>query len=561
MEFLPVSGLAEGKIVQEARMWLYAFVVMHFPKGKRKDLRLRVPHAISQVEIERLTSEFLQMKQTTESVNEITDMFLARSVFCPDYVKNERTKKYRYLEILKPEMREFVATSQCKTFQETYEMARTRELELERPDRKKKTEAAPAKRPKPLGPRVEVKKEVSRCVTCGRTHWGACRLGSGTCFKCGKPGHMSRDCKETVRMCFKCLELGHIVSQCPKADPTQSFGAVPVKTAKASTVKKVDPPHTRARVYQLTAEEAKEEPDVVTGIFSVNSVPALVLFDLGASKSFVSLSFCKSFMNVKGRLDKPLEVEIAAEDFRLCRDVYRINVIEIGGVKFNIDLIPIPMREINVVAGVDWMSRNGAHIDCEFERVVIRNPSGGEIVVESERKKRLPRMCTMAKARKHVLRGGNSYLAFVIDSRVEPRKKTAADVPVVSEYPDVFPDDLPSIPPERQVEFRIELVSGATPVAKAPYRLAPWGAFGQGIHPPKYLTLGSPYPDGSMRMCIDYRELNKLTVKIRYPLPRIDDLFDQLQGAAWFSKIDLRSGYHQLKVREEDVHKTAFRTR
>ncbi|KAJ9556038.1 hypothetical protein OSB04_010652 [Centaurea solstitialis] len=536
---------------------------------------------VSQVEIKRLTSEFLQMKQTTESANEITDMFLARSVFCPDYVKNERTKKYRYLEILKPEIREFVATSQCKTFQETYEMARMRELELERPDRKKKTEAAPvstqqAKRPKPLGPRVEVKKEVPRCVACGRMHWGACRLGSGTCFKCRKAGHMSRDCKETVRMCFKCLELGHIASQCPKAGPSQSSGAVPVKTAEASTVKKVDPPRTRARVYQLTAEEAKEEPDVVTGIFSVNSVPALVLFDSGASKSFVSLSFCKSFMNEKGRLDKPLEVEIAAEDYRLCRDVYRNNVIEIGGVKFNIDLIPIPMREINVVAGVDWMSRNGAHIDCEFERVVIRNPSGGEIVVESERKKRLPRLCTMAKARKHVLRGGNSYLAFVIDSRVEWRKKTVADVPVVSEYLDVFPDDFPGIPPERQVEFRIELVPGATPVAKAPYWLAPpemmelskqlGELLDKGFIRPSTSPWGAPIlfvkkKDGSMRMCVDYRELNKLTVKNRYPLPRIDDLFDQLQGAAWFSKIDLRSGYHQLKVREEDVHKTAFRTR
>ncbi|KAJ9543618.1 hypothetical protein OSB04_023325 [Centaurea solstitialis] len=264
------------------------------------------------VEIERLTSEFLQMRQTTESVNEITDLFLERSVFCLDYMANDRMKRYRYLEILKPEIREFVAISQCKSFQQMYEVAQTRELELERPDRKKKVEPAlvqtqQAKRPKQLGPRVEVKKEIP------------------------------------------CLELGHIASQCSKAGPTQSSGAVSTKTAGASTGKKVDPPRTRASMFQLMAEEAKEEPYVVTGTFSVNSVPALVLFDSGASKSFVSLSFCKSFMNVKGRLDKPLEVEIAAEDYRLCRDV-----IEIEGVKFNIDLIPIPMREIN---GVDWMSQ------------------------------------------------------------------------------------------------------------------------------------------------------------------------------------------------------------
>src|SRR5581483_3925764 len=252
------------------------------------------------------------------------------------------------------------------------------------------------------------------------------------------------------------------------------------------------------------------------------------------------------------------------------------SVLEIFGVKFRIDLIPIPMREINVVVGVDWLSRNGGHIDCENERVVIRNPSGGELTILSERRKRLPKLCTLAKARKHVLHGGHSFLAYVVDSREEAKRKTVADVPVVSEYPDVFPDDLPGVPPERQVEFRIDLVPGAAPVAKAPYRLAPpemhelskqlEELLNKGFIRPSTSPWGAPVlfvkkKDGSMRMCIDYRELNKLTVKNRYPLPRIDDLFDQLQGAAWFSKIDLRSGYHQLKVREEDVHKTAFRTR
>ena len=129
---------------------------------------------------------------------------------------------------------------------------------------------------------------------------------------------------------------------------------------------------------------------------------------------------------------------------------------------------------------------------------------------------------------------------------------------------DVFPDDLPGILLERQVEFCIDLVPGAAPIAKAPYRLAPLEMQELSTQLEELLDKGfirpssSPWEapiifvkkkDGSMRMCIDYRELNKLTMKNRYPLPRIDDLFDQLQGAAWFSKIDLRSGYHQLKVR------------
>nr|GFA55407.1 putative reverse transcriptase domain, ribonuclease H-like domain, aspartic peptidase domain protein [Tanacetum cinerariifolium] len=130
--------------------------------------------------------------------------------------------------------------------------------------------------------------------------------------------------------------------------------------------------------------------------------------------------------------------------------------------------------------------------------------------------------------------------------------------------------------PAQQVEFQIDLVPGAAPVARAPYRLAPsemkelveqlQELSEKGFIKPSSSPWGAPVlfvkkKDGSFRMCIDYRELNKLTVKNRYPLLRIDDLFDQIQGSSVYSKIDLRSGYHQLRVREEDISKTAFRTR
>ncbi|GJZ15448.1 putative ribonuclease H-like domain-containing protein [Tanacetum coccineum] len=143
-------------------------------------------------------------------------------------------------------------------------------------------------------------------------------------------------------------------------------------------------------------------------------------------------------------------------------------------------------------------------------------------------------------------------------------------------FPEVFPKDLPGIPPARQVEFQIDLIPGVAPVARAPYRLAPSEMkelsdqlkelSDKGFIRPSSLPWGAPVlfvkkKDGSFRMCIDYRELNKLTVKNRYPLPRIDDLLDQLQGSSVYSKIDLRPGYHQLRVREEDIPKTAFRTR
>ncbi|GKF77261.1 hypothetical protein Tco_0229731, partial [Tanacetum coccineum] len=146
------------------------------------------------------------------------------------------------------------------------------------------------------------------------------------------------------------------------------------------------------------------------------------------------------------------------------------------------------------------------------------------------------------------------------------------DVPIVKD----FPEDLPGIPPAQQVEFQIDLVPGDAPVARAPYRLAPYemnelaeqlqelsdmGFIRPSSSPWGASVLFVKKKDGSFCMCINYHELNKLTVKNRYPLPRIDDLFDQLQGSSVYSKIDLRSGYHQLRVREEDIPNTAFRTR
>ena len=178
------------------------------------------------------------------------------------------------------------------------------------------------------------------------------------------------------------------------------------------------------------------------------------------------------------------------------------------------------------------------------------------------------------KAYKLIRQKCDHFLAYVIDSR--KAKPHVSDIDVLDEFPDVFPDDLPGLPPDREVKFNIELVPGATPVAKAPYRLAPsemkelmsqiQELLDKGYIRPSSSPWGAPIlfvkkKDGSMRMCIDYQELNKRTVKNKYPLPRIDDLFDQLQGASYFSKIDLRSGYHQLKVKDADVAKTAFRTR
>jgi hypothetical protein len=177
-------------------------------------------------------------------------------------------------------------------------------------------------------------------------------------------------------------------------------------------------------------------------------------------------------------------------------------------------------------------------------------------------------------ARKLIIRRGQAFLAFVIAPTKE-EKKDLQDISVVRDYPDVFSIDYSGLPPQKEVEFGIECLSGINPISKAPYRMMPLELkelkeqlqelLDKGfIHPNSsswgMLVLFVKMKDGSMRMCIDYHELNKVSIKNRYPLPRIDNLLDQLQGVRMFSKIDLCSGYHQVRVKEEDIPKTAFRT-
>ncbi|GKD42454.1 hypothetical protein Tco_1267099 [Tanacetum coccineum] len=142
-------------------------------------------------------------------------------------------------------------------------------------------------------------------------------------------------------------------------------------------------------------------------------------------------------------------------------------------------------------------------------------------------------------------------------------EKRLKDVPTVRDFSEVFPEDLPGLPPTRQVEFQINLVPSSAPIARSPYRLAPSemqelstqlqelsnkGFIRPSSSPWGDLVLFVKKKDGSFRMCINYRELNNLIIKNRCPLLRIHDLFDKLQGSGVYSKIDLRSGYHQLRV-------------
>ena len=240
-----------------------------------------------------------------------------------------------------------------------------------------------------------------------------------------------------------------------------------------------------------------------------------------------------------------------------------------------VDLVVPQMYDYDVILGMDWLSKYNATIDCRKKKVNFKLLGEEEFeFVSNSKGARVPVISAM-KARRLLSSGCIGYLASIVDT--SPKQKLRPeDVPIVKEFLEVFPDDLPGLPPDREIEFEIELLPGTAPISKAPYRMAPaelkelkvqlQELLDKKFIRPSYSPWGAPIlfvkkKDGTMKMCIDYRELNKVTIKNKYPLPRIDDLFDQLQGATVFSKIDLRSGYHQLKVRKEDIPKTAFRTR
>ena len=299
-----------------------------------------------------------------------------------------------------------------------------------------------------------------------------------------------------------------------------------------------------------------------------------MLIDTGASHSFVSLAFVRTHqwptevrtraMEVQTRLGTQVLVD------RFCPN----RKVRIADRDLVADLTVLDMRSFDVVLGLDWLATHHAIVDCESHIVRFSYPDEISFIFRGRRPGAGIPIISALRASHMITAGCSAYLASVV--MAESEGSELRSIPIVSEYPDVFPEELPGMPPDREVEFCIELQPGTTPVARAPYRMAPAelrelkvqleDLLEKGFIRPSTSPWGAPVlfvrkKDGSFRLCIDYRELNKCTVPNRYPLPRIDDLFDQLQGSQVYSKIDLRSGYHQMQIRASDVPKTAFRTR
>jgi hypothetical protein len=291
--------------------------------------------------------------------------------------------------------------------------------------------------------------------------------------------------------------------------------------------------------------------EVLAGTFFLNERPIIILFDSGALHDFMSSACAKKARLTLMASGAPYMINTPGGQVDADQIVRKVP-LDLSGWVFETDLIVLSGQGIDVILGMSWMKWHKAVLDISVRLVHLNSPVYGKVTLH------LP-VISRIKASLH----------HVVERRLE-------DIHLVREFPDVFPDDLPVMPPERAIEFKIELQPGTAPISKAPYKMS-WEELAElkiqlkdlldkGFIRPSLSPWGCPAlfvskKDKCLRLCVDYRPLNAVTIKNKYPFPRIDILFDQLVGAQVFSNIDLHSGYHQIKIRDEDIPKTAFSTR
>ena len=243
--------------------------------------------------------------------------------------------------------------------------------------------------------------------------------------------------------------------------------------------------------------------------------------------------------------------------------------LEISGTPLIVDLRIMDMSEFDVILRMDWLTTYRVVIDCECRRVTAYTQDGTRVVFQGDKHDILPQTVYESRCQ-------GQLAGWLVSLTLENEERPDLDLPRVVWYVDVFPDELPGLSPQRVVDFGIELHPGTSPISMTLHRMAPvelqelrvqlQELLDKGFIRPSTSPWGAPVlftkkKDKTLRLCIDYRQLNRVKIKNRHQLPRIDDLFDHLRGVRVYSKIDLRIGYHQLRVRDTDIPKTVFRTR
>nr|ABA98437.1 retrotransposon protein, putative, Ty3-gypsy subclass [Oryza sativa Japonica Group] len=511
--------------------------------------------------------EFRALHQGNRTVTEYLHEFNRLARYAPEDVRTDAEKQEKFMAGLDDELTNQLISGDYADFERLVDKAIRQEDQRNKMDRKRKAAQFRSNQGSQHRPRLTPGQQGGPTTMIVRQHrpFNPSNFHQGTSgsqnhhgsqpnrgtaprppmapAQSGQPAQAKKETGAKPGSCFNCGELGHFADKCPKP-------------------RRAGPRFIQARVNHASAEEAQAAPEVVLGTFPVNSIPATVLFDSGATHSFISKKFVGMHGLIREELSTPMRVHTPGNSSTSVQFSPSIT-IEIQRSPFLANLILLESKDLDVILGMDWLTKFKGVIDCANRTVTLTNEKGETVVYKS-----------LVSPKKGA--SLNQIETEIPMDAEEKNLRKLEDIPIVCEYPEVFPEDLTTMPPKREIEFRIDLAPGTAPIYKRPYRMAANELaevkkqvdeqLQKGYIRPSTSPWGAPVifvekKDKTKRMCVDYRALNEVTIKNKYPLPRIDDLFDQLKGAKVFSKIDLRSGYHQLRIREEDIPKTAFTTR
>nr|GEX57190.1 putative reverse transcriptase domain-containing protein [Tanacetum cinerariifolium] len=494
-------------------------------------------------EIKKLESELWNLRVKSNDVGSYNQHFQELALLCVQMFPAEADKIKRYVGGLPDVKHESVVASRPKTMQEAIEMAnelidkrnnswaerqaenkrkvddtfRSNQSQEQQQNKRHNTDRVYTAA---SGEKKQYGGSKPLCAKCNYHHDGPC---APKCHKCNKVGHFSRDCRSTKNT--------------NNANNQRGTGTTTTMVTKVEG----------AMLYAVGRAGTDPDSNVVTGTFLLNNRYASVSFDTGVDKSFVSTAFSSQINITPSTLDHCYDVELADGRIIGLNTILRGCTLNLLNHPFNINLMLVELGSFDAIIGMDWLARYRVVIACAEK--IVRIPWGNETLIihgDGSNQGNATRLniilCT--KIEKYTMKGFPIFLVHVTTKEVEEKseKKRLEDVPIVQNFPEVFPEDLPGLPLTRPVEFQINLVPGAAPVARAPYRLAPFEMkelseqlkelSDKGFIRPSSSSWGAPVlfvkkKDGSFWMCIDYQELNKL----------------------------------MLRVREKDIPKTTFRTR
>ncbi|KAA3473695.1 ATP-dependent zinc metalloprotease FtsH [Gossypium australe] len=402
---------------------------------------------------------FLGLVQGNKSVAEYEAEFLTLSRYARGVVATVHERCVRFEDGLMDDLRLLVAPHQEREFS----AGRVKDTVKQNTDRNKQKRGFGSagnaqKRLRVDGPRGQ-------------------QAGTGGCFRCGSKDHMIKDCPMRPE---GNKPVAQNVNQAGRGGQQPQRGRGPNGRGNGTGRGRGTPGrgannNTEARqpslVYAVRRREEGDAPDVITDMFLIFGKPYFALIDVGSTHSYVACRVVETLDIVSELSDREMTVVSPLGQTVVVNKIFRKVPLEIQGIVFAADLMELPFGEFDLILGMDWLVEHRAVLDCAAKRMELRTPEGEVVIMIGERRNYLSHVVSALKADKMVRKGCKAFLAFV--SALDGKEEGASGVRTVRDFEDVFPEELPGIPLDREVEFGIDLLPGTAPVSIAPYRMAP----------------------------------------------------------------------------------------